>query len=189
MAVFTPEALQALAEALAAPAKELAAGLLRRPLPEPEAEPTSAESLALDLAELHAEALPDLREAMGALNGIAADDVEDAVEELADPIFALMEAARDLHRAALAPEAEALRPFLAAIAEDPVTDTLEIFLYIIQTGLNPWGLCDDPEHPELHFDLKPDAHAHLTALRVFCAKRPGLLSADALDRLAEAISK
>ncbi len=189
MAVFTPEALQALAEALAAPAKELAAGLLRRPLPDPEAEPTSAESLALDLAELHAEALPDLREAMGALNGIAADDVEDAVEELADPIFALMEAARDLHRAALAPEAEALRPFLAAIAEDPVTDTLEIFLYIIQTGLNPWGLCDDPEHPELHFDLKPDAHAHLTALRVFCAKRPGLLSADALDRLAEAISK
>ena len=55
MTALSPETLQALAEALAPPTKQLAAGLLRRPLPEAEAPPASIETLAQSLADLLAD--------------------------------------------------------------------------------------------------------------------------------------
>ncbi len=188
MTTFTPEALQALAEALASPAKELAAGLLRRPLPERGARPAALDELALRLADLHTVAVPALREAVEGLGETGADDAEEAVEDLVDPLFDLVEGARELHRAALTPEAEALRPYLIAIAEDPLTDALELFLHIIQAALNPWGLLEDPERPELDLSAKPDAPAHLEALRDLCRARPGLLPEAALDRLSAAVA-
>ena len=188
MTAFTPETLQALAEALAPPTKQLAAGLLRRPLPEAEAPPASIETLAQSLADLLAEALPALRDALADVAETDSDDAEDMVEALAGPLFALVEGARDLHQARLAPEAEPLRPYLAAIAEDAPADAVELFLHIMQAALNPWEMFEDPEHPELDLSLKPDAPAHLEALRRVCDNGAGPISEDVLKRLQAALS-
>ncbi len=187
MAAVSSETLQALAEALAPIAKQLAAGLLRRPLPDARAQLTSGDEAVEHVAELHAQAVPILRDAMADLDGLDADETEEAAEDLADPLFALVEGARALHAVRLAPDAEALRPYLTALVEDPATDCLELFLHVIQAALNPWEIFADPEHPDLDFSLKSDAPAHLEALRELCRARPGLLSGETLERLAAAL--
>ena len=188
MTALSPETLQALAEALAPPTKQLAAGLLRRPLPGAEAPVASIEALAINLSELLAEALPALRDALADMAEAGPDDAEDIAEALAGPLFALVEGARNLHRARLAPEAEPLRPYLAAIAEDAPADAVELFLHVIQAALNPWEMFEDPEHPELDLSLKPDAPAHFEALKKACNDGAGPISEDVLKRLQTALS-
>ena len=191
MTLIALETLHTLAEALSPTAKQLAAGLLRRPLPSlsplPESTPTTPDDLAREMAELYAEAVPVLREALADIAKTDPEEVDELVEDISAPLFALVEGARALHQACLAPEAEAVRPYLVAIVEDPAVDALELFLHLIQGSLNSWELFEDPENPDIDFSPRPDAPAHMEALKSFCRTRPGLLSAESLARLSQAV--
>lgn len=186
MTIIALETLHTLAEALSPTAKQLAAGLLRRPLPQngPAGTP---DDLAREMAELYAEAVPVLREALADIAKTDPEEVDELVEDISAPLFALVEGARALHQACLAPEAEAVRPYLVAIVEDPAVDALELFLHLIQGSLNSWELFEDPENPDIDFSPRPDAPAHMEALKNFCRTRPGLLSAESLARLSQAV--
>lgn len=186
-----PEFYTILAEALSPLSHSLTAGLLIRPVPAragagsdaEELGPDTTESvttLCLDLDMLLKEAVPAMKQAMADLQGCSSDDFEELVDELASPALELVDMARRIWAAPLPPEAEGARALLATLAEAPVTQLLQWVLEIMHTVIDPWSLTENPENPDISFELQvPDAPVR-EALGHWRRNNPGVLPEEVL---------
>ncbi len=168
-----PAAMQALAEALCPPARELASGLLLRPVvasavltasggPGAPASPGSASegsgsgefaALCRKAFALLEDAVPLLQENLAALEDCDIDDIEELVDELAAPAFDLVDAARAVWDAKLPAEVEDARPLLATLLEAPAAELLTWMLRFLHAAVDPWAVFDDPEKPQMEYTL------------------------------------
>ena len=186
-----PEFYRTLAEAVSPLSHSLTAGLLIRPVPA-RAGQTDADddlgsensesvtALCLDLDRLLKEAAPAMKQAMADLQGCSADDVEELVDELAAPALDLVDMARRIWAAPLPPEAEGARSLLATLAEAPVTQLLQWVLEVMHTTIDPWSLAENPDAPDISFELHvPDAPVR-EALAYWRRNNPGVLPEEVL---------
>ncbi|MDL2317071.1 hypothetical protein LJC59_08375 [Desulfovibrio sp. OttesenSCG-928-A18] len=197
-----PQSLRELAEALCPLSHSLAAGMLVRPVPartselpddedgQTDAGPDAvagrdngyscAGRLCQDLDELLKECVPAMRNAMAQLESSVADELDELVDELASPALELVDMARRIWAAPLAPEAEGARALLATLAEAPVTQLLQWVLEIMHLTIDPWSLTEDPEKPELSYELRvPDTPVR-DALSRWKRQHPGVLPEELL---------
>ena len=80
----------------------------------------------------------------------------------------------------LPPEAEGARSLLATLAEAPVTQLLQWVLEIMHTVIDPWSLVENPEEPDISFELHvPDAPVR-EALAYWRRNNPGVLPEEVL---------
>lgn len=186
-----PEYYKVLAEAVSPLSHSLAAGLLIRPVPARAGnagvdddlesnDPESATALCLDLDRLLKETVPIMKQAMADLRGCSADELEELVDELASPALELVDMARRIWAAPLPPEAEGARALLATLAEAPVTQLLQWILEIMHTVIDPWSLMENPDNPDISFELHvPDAPVRET-LAHWRRNNPGVLPEEVL---------
>lgn len=180
-----------LAEAVSPLSHSLAAGMLIRPVParagnvddDAELDPQGVESataLCLDLDRLLKETVPVMKQAMADLRGCSGSELEELVDELASPALELVDMARRIWAAPLPPEAEGARALLATLAEAPVTQLLQWILEIMHTVIDPWSLAENPDNPDVSFDLHvPDAPVR-EALGHWRRHNPGVLPEEVL---------
>ena len=186
-----PEYFQFLAEAVSPLSHSLTAGLLIRPVParpggledddaiSPE-DSESATNLCLDLDMMLKENVPAMKQAMADLRGCSLDELEELVDELASPALELVDMARRIWAAPLSPDAEGARSLLGTLAEAPVTQFLQWVLEIMHTVIDPWSLAENPDNPDINFDLHvPDAPVR-EALAHWRRNNPGVLPEEVL---------
>lgn len=166
-----PAPLRAFAEAVCPLVIELTAGLLERPVPEPDAEPVVVDRLAQQLADLLAEAVPALQEAVADLDGLSPDEADDYVEDISSPALDLVEMARGIWSAPFPPGAEGLKPYLARLAEVPVVELLGLLQPLMRAAVDPWAVFDDPETAELSLRLSGNYAQERKELALYCQKR------------------
>ena len=176
-----PEFHQMLAEAVSPLSHSLAAGLLIRPVavrPSESQDPAVAgwlDELCADLAVLLRDGIPAMAEAMAALKGCPAEELEEAVDELAAPALDLVDMARRIWETPLPEKAESARPLLATLAEAAPAQLLQWILEIMHISIDPWAIAGNPNDPEIDFVLQvPDAPLR-EALRQWRTDNPGIL--------------
>ncbi len=165
-----PAPLRTLAEAVCPLVIELTAGLLERPAPDPDAAPIAVAPLAQQLADLLAEAVPALQEAVADLDGFPLDEVDDYVEDISSPALDLVEMARIIWSAPFPPEAEGLKPYLARLAEVPVVELLGLLQPLVHAAVDPWAVFDDPETAELSLRFSGNYTQERRELAVYSQK-------------------
>ncbi|MDR3175421.1 MAG: hypothetical protein LBU06_02675 [Desulfovibrio sp.] len=190
----SPEFLRNLAEALSPLSHSLAAGILIRPIPQPPlklsgGEELSAEGsdnpfdLCLDLDRMLKECAPAMREAMRDLcecGSGSQDQLEEIVDEMASPALDLVDMARRVWECPFPREAETARVMLATLAEAPVTQLLQWILEIMHTTIDPWSIADNPEHPDIGFELEIPDQPVREALARWRKRHPGILPEEVL---------
>ena len=186
-----PEYFSVLAEAVSPLSHSLAAGLLIRPVParagvkysDEDIDPKSTESLTdicLDLDGILKEAVPIMKQAMADLRGCSAEELEELVDEMASPALDLVDMSRRIWAAPLPQEAEGARSLLATLAEAPVTQLLQWILEVMHTVIDPWALMENPEEPDIGYELHvPDAPVR-EALARWRRNNPGILPEEVL---------
>ena len=186
-----PEYYRVLAEAVSPLSHSLTAGLLIRPVParpgglddddviSPQ-DTESATSICLDLDMMLKENVPAMKQAMADLPGCSLEELEELVDELASPALELVDMARRIWAAPLPPEAEGARSLLGTLAEAPVIQLLQWVLEIMHTVIDPWSLAENPDSPDISFELHvPDAPVR-EALAYWRRNNPGVLPEEVL---------
>lgn len=186
-----PEFYHALAEAVSPLSHSLAAGLLIRPVPArpssedrgkaPPHEDHEAVSLVCyDLDMLLKETVPEMKQAMLALDNCSPDMLEELVDELASPALDLVDMARRIWETPFPPEAEGARSLLATLAEAPVTQLLQWILEVMHTVIDPWSITENPAKPDLEFTLIVPDNPIRDAITRWRAANPGVLPEEVL---------
>lgn len=195
MTFQVPEYYLQLAEAVSPLSHSLAAGLLIRPVPSRviddldnpanveeacQENEESVTALCLDLDGLLKEAVPAMKQAMADLQRCAPDELDELVDELASPALELVDMSRRIWAAPMPVEAEGARALLATLAEAPVTELLQWILEIMHTTIDPLSLTENPEKPDLNYELHvPDAPVR-GALAHWRKQNPGVLPEEVL---------
>lgn len=182
-----PEYYHCLAEAISPLSHSLAAGLLIRPVPLrvvddlPDAIPVASVAvLCQDLDEQLKESVPAMKQAMADLEGCSLEALEEVVDELASPALELVDMSRRIWETPLPQEAEGARPLLATLAEAPVTQLLQWVLEVMHVVIDPWSITEDPERPDIGYELHvPDAPVR-EALARWRKNNPGILPEEVL---------
>ena len=169
-----PDSLRALAEAVFPLARDLAAGMLHRPAPVQE-NAVSLTELCRELETLLDEAVPALRDILADMPTCDADEAEELCDDLSAPALDLVEMARRIWESPFPPKAEGARPLLAALAEGPAAELLDVLLRLTHAALDPFAVLDDPAKPSIDFLLEGNDKTRREALARWGKANPGVL--------------
>ena len=165
----------ALAEEACPLIARLTAMLCKRPVPRLKADHADLDGIIRDLDSLLEENLSAIEADAFELVRAEADDIGDILDDLEESALGLLEMAARIWEASFAPQAESLRPLLAALAERPVVDLILHLQALVQIGLAPWQKDDEAGLPaELEINLTP----LFKDIAAWQKERPGVLKAE-----------